>query len=126
MARRSHAGLILDVCARCKGVWFDHAELKNVWSLSIEEVSRSRSGRASQAAAVGGDILLESLFWAPGLTINAGVVAVDGIGHVAGALGSISVDGAAHAAMGAAELVGGAAEGVFEMIMDIIGSLFDG
>ena len=126
MERRQQAGLALDVCSRCKGVWFDHAELKSVWSLSAAEFSRGRTGRVSQAAAVGGDILLESLFWAPGLAIHAGAAAMGGAGHVAGALGSISVDGAATAAMGAAELVGGAAEGVFEMIMDIIGSLFDG
>jgi Zn-finger nucleic acid-binding protein len=130
MERRQHAGLTLDVCSRCKGVWFDHAELKSVWSLSVAELSKSRAGRAvqtaGQAAAIGGDILLESLFWAPGLTINAGAAAVEGIGHVAGALGSVSLDGAASAAMGAAEVVGGAAEGVFEMIMDIISSIFDG
>lgn len=125
MERGQHARLTLDVCSRCKGVWFDHAELKSVWSLSVAEFSRGRTGRTTQAVGVGGDILLESLFWAPGLTINAGAVAFDGIGHVAGALGSISVDGAASAAMGAAEVVGGAAEGVFEMIMDIISSLFD-
>jgi Zn-finger nucleic acid-binding protein len=130
MERRQHAGLTLDVCSRCKGVWFDHAELKSVWSLSVAEFSRGRASRMTQsagnAAAIGGDILLESLFWAPGLTINAGAAAVEGIGHVAGAIGSVSLDGAANAAMGAAEMVGGAAEGVFEMIMDLISSIFDG
>lgn len=128
--RRQHAGLMLDVCARCKGVWFDHAELKSVWSLSVAAISQPRASRtadvATQAAAIGGDVLLESLFWAPGLTLHAGAAAVEGVGHVVGALGSVSIDGAASAAMGAAELVGGAAEGVFETIMEIIGSLFDG
>ena len=66
------------------------------------------------------------MFWAPGLTINAGAATAHGIGHVAGALGNLSVDGAASAAMGAADVIGGAAEGVFEMIMEIIGSIFDG
>lgn len=129
MERREHAGLVLDVCARCKGVWFDHAELKSVWSLSAAGMQqRGRPGlrgSAGQAAVIGGDILLESLFWAPGLTISAGVAAAQGLGHAAGALGGLSVDGAASAAMGAAEAVGGAAEGVFEMIMEIIGSIFD-
>ena len=130
MQRRAHAGLVLDVCSRCKGVWFDHAELKSIWSLSVEELAQTRASRvtnaAAQAASVGGDVLLESLFWAPGLTLNAGAAAVEGVGHVVGALGSVSLDGAAGAAMGAAEMVGGAAEGVFDMIMEIIGSLFDG
>ena len=126
LERRQHAGLTLDVCSRCTGVWFDHAELKSIWSLSVAEVSKGRAGRGAHAAAVGGDILLESLFWAPGLTLDAGAAAIGGIGHVAGALGSVSVDGAAGVAMGAAEIVGGAAESVFAAIMDIISSLFDG
>jgi Zn-finger nucleic acid-binding protein len=125
MERRAHGELILDVCNRCKGVWFDHDELKDVWSLSAESVARNVPGRMSQAASVGGDILLESLFWAPGLTIQAGAAAVEGVGHVVGALGSVSLEGAASAAMGAADVVGGAAEGVFSAIMDIISSIFD-
>ena len=130
MERRRIASLKLDVCARCHGVWFDHAELKSLWSLSATEITRERSSRLStsvgQAAAIGGDVLLESLFWAPGLTLHAGAAAAEGVGHVVGAIGSLSIDGAAGAAMGAAEIVGGAAEGVFDMIMEIIGSLFDG
>jgi Zn-finger nucleic acid-binding protein len=126
MERRQHAGLTLDVCAACKGVWFDHAELRSVWTLAIAELSRKRPGRGAEALAVGGDVLLESLFWAPGLTLHAGAALAHGVGSAASALGSVSVDGAASAAMGAAEAVGGAAEGLFEMIMDIIGSIFDG
>ena len=57
--------------------------------------------------------------------MNAGEAAVYGVGHVAGALGNVSLDGAADVAMGAAEMVGGAAEGLFETIMGIISSLFD-
>jgi hypothetical protein len=126
MERRQHAGLTLDVCSSCKGVWFDHAELRSVWSLAIAELSRKQPGRGAEALAVGGDVLLESLFWAPGLTLNAGAALAHGVGSAASALGSVSVDGAASAAMGAAEAVGGAAEGLFEMIMEIIGSIFDG
>jgi hypothetical protein len=44
---------------------------------------------------------------------------------MAGAIGNLSIDGAAGAAMGAAEAVGGAAESLFETIMGIIGSLFE-
>jgi Zn-finger nucleic acid-binding protein len=126
MERRQHAGLTLDVCSSCKGVWFDHAELRSVWSLAIAELSRTQPGRGAGALAVGGDVLLESLFWAPGLTLHAGAAMAHGVGSAASALGNVSVDGAASAAMGAAEAVGGAAEGLFEMIMDIIGSIFDG
>ncbi len=125
MERRQHHGLNLDVCGNCKGVWFDHAELRSVWSLAIAELNRNQPSRTAGALAVGGDVLLESLFWAPGLTIHAGVALAQGVGSAASALGGISATGAANAAMGAAEAVGGAAEGVFSMIMDIIGSIFD-
>lgn len=125
MERRQHSGLTLDVCTACKGVWFDHVELKSIWSITVNDVAQRRMGRGMQAAAIGGDVLLESLFWAPHLTIHAGAAAIQGVGHAAGALGNLSVDGAANAALGAAEVVGGAAEGVFDMIMGIIGSIFD-
>lgn len=125
MERRQYSGLTLDVCSRCKGVWFDHIELKQLWSITLVDANKRRFGRTADAAAVGGDILLESLFWAPGLVIDTGVAAAHGIGHVAGALGGLSVDGAANAAIGAAEVVGGAAEGIFETIMGIIASIFD-
>ena len=125
MERRQHGGLDLDVCTHCKGVWFDHAELRSVWSLAIAEVSGKRPSRAGEALAVGGDVLLESLFWAPGLTLHAGAALAHGVGSAAGALGSVSAEGAANVAMGAAEAVGGAAEGVFSMIMEIVGGLFD-
>ena len=126
MQRRQQSGLTLDVCANCKGIWFDNAELKSLWTITLDAANRRRSGRGAQAAAIGGDILLESLFWAPGLVVDTGVAAAHGIGHVAGALGGLSVDGAASAALGAADVVGGAAEGLFETIMHIISSIFDG
>ena len=125
MERRRHAALTLDVCARCRGVWFDHSELRSLWSLTVSDVAARGTGRGPGAAAVTGDVLLESLFWAPGLVIHAGHAAVYGAGHAVGALSNLSVDGAAGAAMGAAELVGGAAESMFETIMGIISSLFD-
>ncbi len=125
MERRQHADLTLDVCTHCRGVWFDHAELTSVWSLAVSNFVAQRPGRGAQAAAIGGDILLESLFWAPGLVFHAGEAAVYGAGQVVGALGHLSAAGAADAAMGAAEVVGGAAESVFATIMDIIASIFD-
>ena len=125
MERREYADFILDTCNRCKGVWFDHDELKDLWSLSVESVARDVPGRLAQATSTGGDILLESLFWSPGLTMQAGSAAIEGVGNVVGALGSVSLDGAASAAMGAADVLGGAAEGVFSAVMDIISSIFD-
>ncbi|MBL8983744.1 MAG: zf-TFIIB domain-containing protein [Gemmatimonadetes bacterium] len=121
LARRQYERLTLDVCATCRGAWFDHAELRSVWSLSAELAMQRRSG----AGAVAGDVLLHTLFWAPDAVVYTAGAAIHGIGNLAGAAASISPEGAAEAAMGAAEAVGGAAEGVFATIMEIIGSLFE-
>jgi Zn-finger nucleic acid-binding protein len=125
MQRVTQDGVTVDVCARCKGVWFDHAELRHVWTLAVERWRPDGAGRGRNAVATGADVLLESFFWAPGLTIHATGAAVEGIGAAAGALGSVSAEGAAHAALAGAEAVGGAAEGVFSFILELIGSIFD-
>ncbi len=125
MDRRTHGNLVLDVCAPCRGVWFDHAELKSVWSLAVSDTVAKQPGRGAHAAAMAGDVLLESLFWAPGLVLHAGSAAAQGAGQVIGSLGHVSAAGAAETAMGAMEVVGDAAEGVFTMIMDVIASIFD-
>jgi len=106
MSRVSRNGLVLDVCDKCHGVWFDHKELEAVWRLSLEVAAARRSGRGSEALAVGGDVLLNAMFWTPGLVIDGAV-------------------GAAHLGGAAIEAAGGAAEGVFEAILGFISSLFD-
>jgi hypothetical protein len=65
-----------------------------------------RSGRGSEALAVGGDVLLNAMFWTPGLVIDGAV-------------------GAAHLGGAALEAAGGAAEGVFEAILSFISSIFE-
>jgi hypothetical protein len=65
-----------------------------------------RGGRGTEAAAVGGDVLLHAMFWTPDLVLYGGMAA----GHAAGA---------------AVEAVGGAAEGVFATVMEIISGLFE-
>lgn len=108
MQRRPTHGLVLDVCTRCQGVWFDNAELSAIWRLKFAEATaaaRSR-GRGSDAMAVGGDVLLSAMFWTPDLVIYGGMAA----GHVAGA---------------ALDVAGSAAEGVFATVMEMISGLFD-
>ena len=111
MERREHAGLILDFCTRCHGVWFDNAELSAIWRLNLAAATESaksrRTGRGTEALAVGGDVLVHAMFWTPDLVVYGGMAA----GHAAGA---------------AAEVVGSAAEGVFATVMEIIAGLFDG
>jgi Zn-finger nucleic acid-binding protein len=108
MERRERDGLIVDVCRRCHGVWFDNAELTAIWRLKLAEATAAvrRRGRGSDAAAIGGDVLLNAMFWTPDLVIYGGMAA----GHAVGA---------------AAEVAGSAAGGVFEAVMEIIAGLFE-
>lgn len=103
MQRRAHGGVVLDLCGRCHGVWFDNAELSAIWRLNVDVARRSRGG---EALAVGGDVLLNAMFWTPDLVVYGGMAAGQAIGA-------------------AAEVAGSAAEGVFSTIMEIIGGLFD-
>jgi hypothetical protein len=107
MERRPHDGLILDLCRRCHGVWFDNAELSAIWRVSLTTATASKRKRGSQTLAVGGDVLLEAMFWSPDLVFYGSEAVV----HVAGAT---------------AEVAGEAAEGVFSFIMEIIAGIFDG
>jgi len=110
MERREHAGLVLDLCRRCHGVWFDNAELSAIWRMNLAAAT-ARRGRGSKALAAGGDVLLEAMFWSPDLVIYGGMAVGEAVGHLAGP---------------AAEVAGDAAEGVFSFIMEIISGLFDG
>lgn len=110
MERRAHAGLVLDLCPKCHGVWFDNAELSAIWRMNVAAATTramsKRRGRGTEVASVGGDVLLSAMFWTPDLVLYGGMAA----GHAAGA---------------AVEVVGSAAEGVFATIMEIIGGLFE-
>jgi Zn-finger nucleic acid-binding protein len=120
MERRVREGLTLDVCTRCRGVWFDHAELSALWSASLSEALERRA-TSGKALAVGGDVLMDALIWTPDLVVYGAYAA----GHVA----SAAAQGLAHApgaVVGAAEVVGDAASGLFESIVEIISSIFEG
>jgi Zn-finger nucleic acid-binding protein len=115
MDRREHAGLILDFCRHCHGVWFDNAELSAIWRLNIAATgSKFPSNRRMSGTNIAGataDGLVEAMFWSPHLVVYGGAAVIDVVGHAAGP---------------AAEAIGGAAEGVFSAVMDIISGLFDG
>lgn len=106
MERREHAGLLLDFCRKCHGVWFDNAELSAIWRVNLAAASARRGLRGSEALATGGDVMLTAMFWTPDLVVYGGMAA----GHAVGA---------------AAEVVGSAAESVFATVMEIIAGLFD-
>jgi len=89
MERRAHAGLVLDLCPRCHGVWFDNAELSAIWRLNLAAATESaksrRTGRGAEALAVGGDVLVNAMFWTPDLVVYGGMAA----GHAAGAAAEV-------------------------------------
>ncbi len=96
---------MLDVCQRCRGVWFDHHELATIWRLNLDQAIARRSVAGSPALDTGADVLSYALLWSPEL-VGEGAV------------------GLAQAGAGAIEVVGGAADGVFESVIAIIESLF--
>ncbi|MCG8467138.1 MAG: zf-TFIIB domain-containing protein, partial [Gemmatimonadetes bacterium] len=104
MEQVRHGALTLDVCKRCKGVWFDHHELEQIWSIERDKLlARRKRGGLRRAGDEGSDILLETLVWAPDLVF----VGAHAAGH--------AVAAAVEAAPGAIEVVGEAAASVFEV-----------
>ena len=138
MDRAECAGRVLDACGRCRGVWFDHAELDHVWTISVRGATVRWKERhdVAPSSTIGnvGAGLADGLLYSPELVFYgaraAGHVAaagVEGAGHlVAGAGEAITSGAAAEAASAAVDIAGDAAAGVFEVIAEIIGSIFDG
>jgi Zn-finger nucleic acid-binding protein len=112
---RIQDGLRLDVCEKCRGVWFDHAELSAIWKLSLTKVRKRRaqtavSGRANDAAFV----MLDPLIYAPDIVFLGA--------RAAGYAVSGAVEAAANS--GALDAIGDVAGSVFEVIVEIIGGVF--
>ena len=117
---RTHQGLTLDACNGCKGVWFDHDELAAIWTMSLAAALERRSG--AEAVAVDGGVgLVDVLVYSPDLVFYGAHAA----GHVVGASAELLAH-APEAAIGAVEVVGEAAGSVFEVILSIIGGIFEG
>src|SRR5690606_22508776 len=132
MLAESHAGLRLDVCRDCKGVWFDHHELAEIWKESFDSSLRSRGRERGAAVAVGGDVagevLLNSLFFAPDLLFygahaagRAALASAELAANLPGAVGA-----APELAVAAVEAAGEAAGSVFEVVVNIIAGICDG
>lgn len=134
MERARHADLTLDVCKRCKGVWFDHHELAAIWTL---ERGRARERRKEPAVSAGSDgaratelagadALADALLFMPDVVFYgahaAGHVlsgAAEALAHAPSALGDV-----AEAAGGLAGVIGDAAASVFEALVEIVGGIF--
>ncbi|MDE2944065.1 MAG: zf-TFIIB domain-containing protein [Gemmatimonadota bacterium] len=114
MLQVRQSSLTLDICKRCKGVWFDHHELEAIWKMERDRLvaRRGRDGAVARTADTGAGVLFETLFWAPDLVFVGA--------HVAGH----AVAAAAEAAPAALDAVGDAAASVFEAILEIVGGIF--
>lgn len=106
MSRRESGGLTLDVCPRCRGVWFDHHELAMIWQRNLDQVVARRSVGESSALGAGVEVLGHAALWSPGLVVEGAA----GLAHLGGA---------------AINIVGEAAGAVFEAVVEIIASIFD-
>ncbi len=114
MKRIAHDELVVDVCRRCDGVWFDRHELDAIWTLERDRlVAKYREqGKVAKVARDGSEVLLETLVWAPDLVVYGAIAA----GKVASA--------ALEAAPGILEVLGEAAASVFETLVEIIAGVF--
>ena len=117
------AGLRLDYCRGCKGVWFDHDELAAIWNLEVAALAERRRGNAAEGSLSVVDALMYDPF-----TMYYGI-------HAAGYMVGGAINAASHLpeAIGAApEMIGEAAgaaadvaSSLFETIVEIISSLFE-
>jgi Zn-finger nucleic acid-binding protein len=124
MRQARYGDLTLDVCKRCKGVWFDHHELSAIWKIEWNRALKKRRKRARRSSGDPDDgslVLLDALSVAPDLTYYGG--------HAIGNIAVSSADALAHAPSalgGAAEAVGEAAASVFETLVEIVAGIFSG
>ena len=115
----THDGLRLDVCRSCRGVWFDHVELAEIWRLTLNASQhRSVRGKSSVAGDVGFGAA-EALAYSPHLFIYGAQTA--GMGIEAGAH---ALSNAPEVVVAAIEGAGDAAEGIFHAVMEIIEGIF--
>jgi Zn-finger nucleic acid-binding protein len=121
-ARVTVDGITLDVCERCKGVWFDHEELRSIWKLKLTDIARNRS---VNGVGDGTGVLFEALIWAPDIAFYGAHAVVSGLAHTAGAVGDLAKGGGADAASGVLGAIGEAGESVFDAIASILGGLFE-
>ncbi len=130
MRKVKSGDIVLDVCPRCRGVWFDNQELTTVWDRHREQ----RGWRPAQVdmGAVGAH-LFDVAAYDPFLAIDAvefaGQAAAVGAEAVASAapgllagLASLLAD-APEALAGVADGLGDLASAAFDAIVDIISGL---
>ncbi len=118
--RIRYEGLTLDVCIKCRGVWFDRHELSAIWAVALATVVEGRStnpGRAFGASSDGGAALLDALAYSP----DVGAVVIEGSLQAAGS--------AIHGLTVVPEVAGAVVESagvVFEALVSMVGAALEG
>jgi Zn-finger nucleic acid-binding protein len=132
MRRELMGGIHLDVCRSCKGVWFDHHELDEVWKtqagLALER--RRETARLARVGEEAGDMLLATLWYSPDLAVygaygaaQAASHAASGLVHAAGHIPDL-VAAAPETAVHVVAAAGEAAGSVFDVIVHILEWIF--
>jgi Zn-finger nucleic acid-binding protein len=125
-----HAGLRLDACDQCHGVWFDRHEVGAIWgdrfnaTLRRQELHRTAHQRLDPADV--GDLVLYGALYSPDLLYFGAAIAGDTVAAAGSAMGALPEALAAlpDAAGGAAEVIVETSSGVIEVIVEIVASLF--
>jgi Zn-finger nucleic acid-binding protein len=108
MHSEEHAGIQLEACKDCKGVWFDRHELADIWRDEFNAAVMKRSAGDRPDAVVFGAVMTDPFMLYYG---------AHAAGHVLAA--------GAHAAPAVLEAAGEAASSVFETIVEIISGIFN-
>lgn len=120
-------GTRLDVCRRCRGVWFDNVELGTIWNAQVTALAQ-RPGAPVPVTYSADYFLLDVLLWGPDLVWHGAAATAHLAGEagsaVAQAAGGVGALDLAEAAGAVVEGTGSLAGSVFEAIADILGGLF--
>ncbi len=119
-------GLKLDLCQTCKGVWFDHIELAEIWNLELATLAKKRQHLVSSPPlAAGNDTLffLDVLSYSPDLAVY-GAEALVQSGQTIVASSAEALAQIPEAASSSIEVAGDLAGNVFETIANILGEFF--
>ncbi|MBR9990482.1 MAG: zf-TFIIB domain-containing protein [Gemmatimonadetes bacterium] len=123
----AQTGMQLDFCAHCRGVWFDHDELTEVWKMEVDALvkrrgSRAVGGRGERALDTAGDVLLLDVLLYDPFVMYYGIHAA---GHVAGAAADVLAGAGSIEVIGeVAGAAGDVASGLFETVVEIIAGIF--
>lgn len=113
MTRVAREGLVIDVCRRCRGAWFDNVELAEVWNRQVTALERRPGARA---APMSDDALvLHALVWTDPTLMYLGAHAVASAAPLAGAV----IENTGELAGSVFDALGSVIAGVFEFLGDL-------